>query len=84
MKVIQLPDVVHDYLVHVLEQYAGRGIHPEEGLALSSLWELCVKKVQSIDDAAIQKMAAAAAPSGQSAVPNPPVEPSNIYPEGTK
>jgi len=69
MKVIQLPDVLHEYLVHVLEKHAASGIHPEEGLAVSKLWESVTKAVH-IPDEQIAKMAAAGAPTGQS-VPGP-------------
>jgi hypothetical protein len=69
MKVIQLPDVLHEYLVHVIEKHAGSGIHPEEGLAVSKLWEAVTVKATHIDDAQVQKMAAAATPSGQSPLP---------------
>jgi hypothetical protein len=67
MKVIQLPDVLHDYLVHVIEKHAGSGIHPEEGIAVARLWEAVTKNVTHIPDAEIAKMAAAGAA---------PVEPS--------
>jgi len=69
MKVITLPDVLHEYLVHVIEKHATGGIHPEEGIAVASLWDAVTKKVNHIDDAAVQKMAAAGTPSGQSAPP---------------
>ena len=69
MKVIQLPDVLHEYLVHVVENHAGKGIHPEEGIAIARLYEAVTKNVTHIDDAEVRKMAAAAAPQGQSPVP---------------
>jgi hypothetical protein len=69
MKVIQLPDVLHEYLVHVLEKHAGQGIHPEEGIAVARLYEAVTKLATHIDDAEVKKMAAAAAPQGQSPVP---------------
>lgn len=68
MKVLQLPDVLHDYLVHVIEKHAASGIHPEEGLAVSKLWEAATKYVQHIPDDQIAAMAASATPSGQSPV----------------
>jgi hypothetical protein len=71
MKVITLPDVLHEYLVHVIEKHATGGIHPEEGIAVASLWDAVTKKVSHIDDAAVQKMAKAGSPQGQSA----PVDP---------
>jgi hypothetical protein len=66
MKVIQLPDVLHEYLVHVIEKHAGSGIHPEEGLAVSKLWEAVTKQATHISDEQIAKMAAAGAQTGQS------------------
>lgn len=62
MKVIQLPDVLHDYLVHVIEKHAGSGIHPEEGVAVARLWEAVTKNATHIDDADVRKMAMAGAP----------------------
>jgi len=70
MKVIQLPDVLHDYLVHVIEKHAGSGIHPEEGVAIARLWEAVTKQATHIDDAEVRKMAATATPQGQS-IPTP-------------
>ena len=69
MKVIQLPDVLHEYLVHVIESHAGKGIHPEEGVAVARLYEAVTKLATHIDDADVKKMASAAAPQGQSPVP---------------
>jgi hypothetical protein len=69
MKILQLPDVLHEYLVHVIEKHAGSGIHPEEGLAVSKLWE-ATKNATHIPDEQIAKMAAAGAYTGQS-VPGP-------------
>lgn len=66
MKVLQLPDVLHEYLVHVLEKHAASGIHPEEGLALSKLWDASTKSVTHIPDAEIAKMATAGLRTGQS------------------
>jgi hypothetical protein len=66
MKVIQLPDVLHDYLVHVIEKHAGSGIHPEEGVAVARLWEAVTKNATHIDDAEVRKMAGTAAPQSQS------------------
>ena len=66
MKVLQLPDVLHEYLVHVIEHHAASGIHPEEGLALSKLWEAATKQVTHIPDEQIAKMAAAGSAGGQS------------------
>lgn len=68
MKVIQLPDVLHEYLVHVIEKHAASGIHPEEGMAVAKLWEATVKNATHIDDAAIAKAAAAGTPAGQSRI----------------
>jgi len=61
MKIIQLPDVLHEYLVHVLEKHAGSGIHPEEGIAIAKLWESVTKGATHIDDTEVRKMAAAGA-----------------------
>jgi hypothetical protein len=69
MRVVTLTDDFYEYLVHVLEQYAGRGIRPEEGHAIAGLWE-SVAKAQHIDDEAIAKLAHAASPAGQSPVPD--------------
>jgi hypothetical protein len=60
MKILQLPDVLYEYLVHVIEKHAGSGIHPEEGLAVSKLWE-ATKNATHIPDEQIAKMAAAGA-----------------------
>lgn len=79
MKILQLPDVLHEYLVHVVEKHAQQGIHPEEGVAIAHLWEAVTKKVQSIDDKELMKAAAAGLPSGQSpVVPAPDVRPNLI------
>jgi len=72
MKVIQLPDVLHDYLVHVVEKHAGSGIHPEEGVAIARLWEAITKHVSHIDDAEVRKMAASGTPQGQT-IPTPAI-----------
>ena len=75
MKVIQLPDVLHEYLVHVIEKHAGQGIHPEEGVAVARLYEAVTKLATHIDDSDVKKMAAAASPQGQSPIPVPETEP---------
>lgn len=67
MKIIQLPDVLHEYLVHLIEAHAARGIHPEEGMAVSHLWDCVKNRVTTIPDAEIAKMTAAGSPEGQSA-----------------
>jgi imidazolonepropionase-like amidohydrolase len=59
MKVLQLPDVLHEYLVHVLLTYHA---HPEEGVGMANLWDAVTKHVTHIDDAEVRKMAAAGAP----------------------
>lgn len=64
MKVITLPDMLHDYLVHVLLTYHA---HPEEGIGMAQLWDAVSKKATHIDDSAVQKMAQAGTPTGQSA-----------------
>lgn len=61
MRVIQLPDVLHEYLVHVLEKHAASGIHPEEALAVSKLWEAITKQATHISDDQIAKMVSAGA-----------------------
>jgi hypothetical protein len=66
MKVIQLPDVLHEYLVRVVQDHAAGGIHPEEGIAIAKLWEAVTKTVTHVPDQEIARMAAAGAPSGQS------------------
>lgn len=75
MKVIQLPDVLHEYLVHVLLTYHA---HPTEGVAVANLWDAVTKNVTHIDDAEVRKMAAAATPQTQSpvVVPLPGIHPS--------
>jgi imidazolonepropionase-like amidohydrolase len=65
MKVIQLQDVLHEYLVHVLLTYHA---HPTEGVGIANLWEAVTKNVTHIDDAQVKAMAAAGAP------PPPPDE----------
>ena len=59
MRVIQLPDVLFEYLVHVIEKHSSSGIHPEEGLAVFQLWDILKNRSTHIDDAAIEKMTAA-------------------------
>lgn len=87
MKILQLPDVLHEYLVHVVEKHAQQGIHPEEGVAIAHLWEAVTKQVQHIDDKELMKMAVAGTPGGQS---EPVVERGVVIPqtdqalEGTK
>ena len=66
MRVIQLEDVLHEYLLQLIEKHAAQGIHPEEGLAVNRLWEAVTKRATHIPDEDIQKMAAAAMPEGQS------------------
>jgi len=66
MKILQLPDVLHEYLVHVVEKHAQQGIHPEEGVAIAHLWEAVTKHVQHIDEKEMLKMAVAGTPDGQS------------------
>ena len=75
MKVIQLPDSLYEYLIHVVETHALAGIRPEEGIAVAKLWEAITTKVTHIDDAEIAKMASAGIPGGQSAPPKPPCPP---------
>jgi hypothetical protein len=70
MKVLQLPDVLHEYLVHVLEKHASSGIHPEEGIAVAHLWDAVTKHAQHFDDQQVRAAAAAATPQGQSPLPN--------------
>jgi hypothetical protein len=89
MKVFQMADVLHEYLVHIVEKHGASGIHPEEGLALSKVWEAVTKNVTHIDDAEVRKMAAAGAPPSDSAHvhsptdPHIPGEPCDCEPEGT-
>jgi hypothetical protein len=87
MKVIQLPDVLHEYLVHVLLTYHA---HPTEGVGIANLWDACTKNATHIDDAEVRKMAAAGAPPGDSGThvhlptdPHIPGEPCDCEPEGT-
>jgi hypothetical protein len=65
MKICQLPDVLHEYLVHILEKHAASGIHPEEGMAVAKLWEAVTKNVTHIDDVEVRKMAAAGTPPAE-------------------
>jgi hypothetical protein len=78
MKIVQLPDVLHEYLVHVIEKHAAGGIHPEEGLAVARLYEAVTKLVTHIDDEQARLMAAAATPQGQSVPAAPQTEPDLI------
>jgi hypothetical protein len=84
MKVIQLPDVLHEYLLGLIEMHAGRGIHPEEGLAVNRLWDAVKNRATHIDEGDIQKMAVAGGPDGQSALhvhsPRDPHEPDKTCP----
>jgi hypothetical protein len=83
MKILQLPDVLHEYLVHVVEKHAQQGIHPEEGVAIAHLWEAVTKQVQTIDDKELMKMAVAGTPGGQSTPVTPTADPvqDKVYPE---
>lgn len=67
MKIVQLPDVLHEYLTELIQNHSARGIHPEEGLAINRLWE-AVTRATHVPDADIQKMAYAATPPAQSPV----------------
>jgi hypothetical protein len=69
MKIIQIPDVLHQYLIHVLETHASRGIHPDEGLAVNRLWEAVTVHVTTISDAEIEKAAKPEPPSASYGVP---------------
>jgi hypothetical protein len=86
MKILQLPDVLHEYLVHVVEKHAQQGIHPEEGVAIAHLWEAVTKHVQHIDEKEMMKMAVAGTPDGQTR-PLPTVNApdatlqENVYPD---
>jgi len=62
VKILNLPDVLHEYLVHLIETHAARGIHPEEGMAIARLWQ-CVQNVTTIPDDEIRRVAAAGTPS---------------------
>src|SRR5258708_7901752 len=62
MKIVQLPDVLHNYLIHLIETPPARGIHPEEGLALNRLWEAAKNRVVTIPDTELEKMTEAGAP----------------------
>jgi hypothetical protein len=59
MKILNLPDVLHEYLIHLIEARAAGGIHPEEGMALAHLWECVTKRVTTIPDTEIARMVAA-------------------------
>jgi hypothetical protein len=54
VKILQIPDVLHEYLLHVIESHAARGIHPDESMALSHLWG-AAKQVTTISDEEINK-----------------------------
>lgn len=68
MRVIQLPDLLYDYLLEVVELHTRRGIHPEEGLAAHQLWGAIKNHAVHIDEEAVQKAVLAASPEGQSPV----------------
>jgi hypothetical protein len=60
MKIIQLPDELHEYLLHVLKRHAGSGIDPTEGLAVFHLFD-AVKNAVHLDPNAIKQAQAAVA-----------------------
>jgi hypothetical protein len=62
MKILNLPDVLHEYLIHLLETHAARGIHPEEGMAIARLWDCVNNRATTIPDAEIEKMVKAGTP----------------------
>lgn len=55
MKIIQLPETLHEYLMHLIESHAARGVHPKEGLALYHLYDEVTNHAQSIPDEEIQR-----------------------------
>jgi hypothetical protein len=59
MKILQLTDDLHDYLVHVLKNYSASGINPQEGLAIYHLWNAVTKDVQHIDPAKLTQIQSA-------------------------
>jgi hypothetical protein len=63
MKIISLPDVLHQYLLQLIETHAARGIHPEEGMAVNRLWEAVSLRVTTIPDAEVEKAAAVIPPA---------------------
>lgn len=56
MKVLILQDELFAYLHHVVRQYAGGGIDPEEGQALFFLNQ-AIKTAQTVDDKQVAKIA---------------------------
>jgi len=48
MKIILLPENLHEYLAHVIQSYARAGIDPSEGLALYQL-NLHAAQAQTVD-----------------------------------
>jgi len=58
MKILQLRDDLHEYLVYVIRSHP---TPPEECLAMHHLWEHVTKKATYVDDAAMAKMAQAGA-----------------------
>lgn len=62
MKILQLPDELHEYLLHVVQTYSGSGIHPKEGLALFQLWDHVSKNVTTVDESKLQRPVAAPEP----------------------
>lgn len=50
-KVLILEEQLYEYLNHVIERHAARGIDPEEGLALFHLWR-AVKNAQTVTNPA--------------------------------
>lgn len=64
MKIIQLPDVLYQYLLQLIEAYTARGIHPEEGLAVNRLYDAVKNHVTTLPDTDIERMSAGAPLSG--------------------
>jgi hypothetical protein len=77
MKIIQLTDELHEYLLHVLKRHSGMGVDPTEGMAVFQLWDSVTKAVH-IDPNQLKKAQAAVADDKAGQTPTELPEPHNI------
>jgi hypothetical protein len=54
MQIVQLTDELHQYLLHVITEYSARGIHPNEGVGISKLWEYA-NKATHVDESKLER-----------------------------
>lgn len=88
MKIISIPDVLHPYLVEILELHASRGIHPQEGMAINRLYEAVANAVSLPDSEIAKGSTVATVPPSRSDAPGqfapqgpPPIQCQTCYDE---